>query len=128
PERSDQERGRPAQGQSQADGQEHRGIDGRQHLPLRHLCPYPRSHQDGGTTMRRRAFVIASATAAGGVLVSLYLDRPLRAQQVPAQNPKIYPPDAFIEIRPDGKIVSQVNRLEFWLGVLTAWPMLLADW
>src|SRR3989440_7423922 len=77
--------------------------------------------------MRRRAFVVASATAAGGVLVSLYLDRPLRAQPVRAQNPKIYPPDAFIHIRPDGKIVIQVNRLEFGQGVHTALPMLLAD-
>lgn len=75
----------------------------------------------------RRAFLAASATTAGGLLVSLYLDRPLRAQQVPAQNPKTYPPDAFIEIRPDGKIVIQVNRLEFGQGVNTALPMLLAD-
>jgi len=77
----------------------------------------------------RRAFLTASATAAGGLLVSLYLDRPLRAQQVPVpgQNPRIYPPDAFIELRPDGKIVIQVNRLEFGQGVQTALPMLLAD-
>jgi isoquinoline 1-oxidoreductase beta subunit len=75
----------------------------------------------------RRAFLAVSATAAGGLLVSLYLDRPLHAQQVPAQNPKIYPPDAFIHIRPDGKIVIQVNRLEFGQGVQTALPMLLAD-
>src|SRR2546423_926533 len=77
--------------------------------------------------MRRRAFAVPAATAAGGMLVSLYLDRPLRAQQVPAQNPKIYPPDAFTDIRPDGKIVIQVNRLEFGQGVHTALPMLLAD-
>jgi isoquinoline 1-oxidoreductase beta subunit len=75
----------------------------------------------------RRAFLAASATAAGGLLVTLYFDRPLRAQQGPVQNPKIYPPDAFIEIRPDGKIVIQVNRLEFGQGVHTALPMLLAD-
>jgi len=74
----------------------------------------------------RRAFLAASATAAGGLLVTLYFDRPLHAQQ-PAQNPRIYPPDAFIEIRPDGKIVIQVNRLEFGQGVHTALPMLLAD-
>jgi len=77
--------------------------------------------------MTRRAFLAVSATAAGGLLVTLYLDRPLRAQQGPAQNPRIYPPDAFIEIRPDGKIVIQVNRLEFGQGVHTALPMLLAD-
>ncbi len=75
----------------------------------------------------RRTFLAVSATAAGGLLVSLYLDRPLRAQQSPAQNPKVYPPDAFIQIRPDGKIVIQVNRLEFGQGVQTALPMLLAE-
>ena len=41
--------------------------------------------------------------------------------------PKIYPPDAFVHIRPDGKIVIQVNRLEFGQGVHTALPMILAD-
>jgi isoquinoline 1-oxidoreductase subunit beta len=75
----------------------------------------------------RRTFLAVSATAAGGLLVSLYFDRPLRAQQLPAQNPKVYPPDAFIHIRPDGKIVIQVNRLEFGQGVQTALPMLLAE-
>ena len=77
--------------------------------------------------MRRRDFLAVSATVAGGLLVTLHLDRPLRAQQAPGQNPRIYPPDAFIEIRPDGKIVIQVNRLEFGQGVQTALPMLLAD-
>jgi len=46
---------------------------------------------------------------------------------VPEKRPRIYPPDAFIHIRPDGKIVIQVNRLEFGQGVHTALPMLLAD-
>jgi isoquinoline 1-oxidoreductase beta subunit len=75
----------------------------------------------------RRTFLAVSTTAAGGLLVSLYFDRPLRAQQSPAQNPKVYPPDAFIHLRPDGKIVIQVNRLEFGQGVQTALPMLLAE-
>src|SRR5262249_47420306 len=34
---------------------------------------------------------------------------------------------AFVHIKPDGKIVIQVNRLEFGQGVQTALPMLLAD-
>jgi isoquinoline 1-oxidoreductase subunit beta len=75
----------------------------------------------------RRTFLAVSTTAAGGLLVSLYFDRPLRGQQSPAQNPKVYPPDAFIHIRPDGRIVIQVNRLEFGQGVQTALPMLLAE-
>jgi isoquinoline 1-oxidoreductase beta subunit len=79
--------------------------------------------------LSRRAFLRASATAAGGLLVSLYFDLPLSAQEPgsPAPKPRIYPPDAFVDIRPDGKIVIQVNRLEFGQGVQTALPMILAD-
>lgn len=79
--------------------------------------------------LTRRTFLRASATAAGGLWVSLYLDFPLAAQEPgsPAQQPKTYPPDAFVDIRPDGKIVIQVNRLEFGQGVQTALPMILAD-
>ena len=76
--------------------------------------------------LSRRTFLAVSATAAGGLLVSLYLDLPLGAQAVGAEGVK-YPPAAFIEIRPDGKIVIQVNRLEFGQGVNTALPLLLAD-
>ena len=77
----------------------------------------------------RRTFLRASATAAGGLWVSLYLDFPLAAQEpgAPPQQGKTYPPDAFVDIRPDGKIVIQVNRLEFGQGVQTALPMILAD-
>jgi isoquinoline 1-oxidoreductase beta subunit len=73
----------------------------------------------------RRTFLRVSAAAAGGLLVSLYLDWPAIAQQPP--KPQVYPPDAFVHVRPDGKIVIQVNRLEFGQGVQTALPMLLAD-
>ena len=38
-----------------------------------------------------------------------------------------YPPDAFVQIRPDGKILITVNRLEFGQGVHTSLPMILAD-
>jgi isoquinoline 1-oxidoreductase beta subunit len=78
--------------------------------------------------LNRRSFLRVSSIAAGGLLVSLYLDLPALAQegQAPAQK-KVYPPDAFVNIRPDGKIIIQVNRLEFGQGVQTALPMLLAD-
>lgn len=74
----------------------------------------------------RRSFLRVTAVAAGGLLVSLYLDFPAWAQegQPPA---KIYPPDAFVHIKPDGKIVIQVNRLEFGQGVQTSLPMILAE-
>lgn len=74
--------------------------------------------------LNRRCFLRVSATAAGGLIVSLYLDSSLLAQAPPA---KTYPPDAFVQIQPDGKIVIQVNRLEFGQGVQTSLPMLLAD-
>src|SRR5215216_5884573 len=78
--------------------------------------------------MHRRGFLRVSVAAAGGLMVSLYLN-PSLAQEapLPPQQPKVYPPDAFVNIRPDGKIVIQVNRLEFGQGVQTALPMVLAD-
>ena len=75
----------------------------------------------------RRSFLRVSATAAGGLLVSLYLDLPLVAQQGAQPKPIVYPPDAFVHIRPDGEILITVNRLEFGQGVHTSLPMILAD-
>jgi isoquinoline 1-oxidoreductase beta subunit len=79
--------------------------------------------------LSRRSFLRVSATAAGGLLVALTLDLPATAQEGGPPNPqqKNYPPDAFVNVRPDGKIVIQVNRLEFGQGVQTALPMILAD-
>src|SRR6185436_19658094 len=84
------------------------------------------------TQLNRRGFLRVSATAAGGLLVSLYLDRSSVAQEGGGNQPqrppaKAYPPDAFVHIKPDGKIHITVNRLEFGQGVQTALPMILAD-
>src|SRR6266851_9656244 len=76
----------------------------------------------------RRSFLRVSGAAAGGLLVSLYLDLPAFAHEgSQAPPPKVYPPDAFVHIRPDGKILITVNRLEFGQGVQTSLPMVLAD-
>jgi isoquinoline 1-oxidoreductase subunit beta len=85
--------------------------------------------------LNRRGFLRVSLTAAGGLFVSLHLAR--RPEQASAQEgvsagqappaKKNFPPEAFVNIRPDGKIVIQVNRLEFGQGVHTALPMVLAD-
>jgi isoquinoline 1-oxidoreductase beta subunit len=77
----------------------------------------------------RRSFLRVSATMAGGLIVSLHLDLPLHAQEAgqATPTPKVYPPDAFVQIRPDGKILVKVNRLEFGQGVQTSLPMILAD-
>src|SRR5438132_9854581 len=78
--------------------------------------------------INRRSFLRASTVAAGGLFVSLYLDLPAFARAVTqGPPPKAYPPDAFVHIRPDGKILITVNRLEFGQGVQTSLPMVLAD-
>jgi len=77
--------------------------------------------------LNRRSFLRVSAAAAGGLLVSLYIDLPSSAKQGNQAPPKAYPLEAFVHIRPDGKIVIQVNRLEFGQGVHTSLPMILAD-
>jgi isoquinoline 1-oxidoreductase beta subunit len=79
--------------------------------------------------LNRRGFLHVSFAATGGLVVALYLDPTSLAQEtaMPRQPAKVYPPDAFVNIRPDGKIAIQVNRLEFGQGVQTALPMVLAD-
>ena len=42
-------------------------------------------------------------------------------------SPKIYPPEAFVHVMSDGRIVISVNRCELGQGVSTALPMILAD-
>lgn len=77
----------------------------------------------------RRTFVRVSATVAGGLIIALHLDLPLQAEETSqtGAGSKVYPPNAFVEIRPDGKIVIQVNRLEFGQGIQTALPLVLAE-
>jgi isoquinoline 1-oxidoreductase subunit beta len=77
--------------------------------------------------LSRRSFLRVSALAAGGLMAALYLDLPAAAEDAGAPKPAVYPPDAFVRIQPDGKIVITVNRLEFGQGVQTALPMILAD-
>ena len=75
--------------------------------------------------LNRRSFIRLTTAAAGGLMISLYLDKPAAGQQSP--QPKVYPPDAFVHVRRDGHIVITVNRLEFGQGVQTSLPMILAD-
>jgi isoquinoline 1-oxidoreductase beta subunit len=83
---------------------------------------------DDELNLNRRSFLHVSAAAAGGLLVSLYLNLPASAQEGNQTPPaKVYPPDAFVHIKTDGKIIITVNRLEFGQGVQTSLPMILAD-
>lgn len=84
-------------------------------------------HSANTVSLSRRSFLRVSTNAAAGLLVSLYLDFPLFAQEGAKPPAKVYPPDAFVHIKPDGKILITVNRLEFGQGVQTSLPMVLAD-
>jgi isoquinoline 1-oxidoreductase beta subunit len=86
----------------------------------------PRIKLENDLTLTRRSFLRATTAAAGGLFVSLYLDRSLVVAQQPSA-PKVFPPDAFVHVRRDGKILITVNRLEFGQGVQTSLPMILAD-
>lgn len=78
--------------------------------------------------LSRRSFLHVSTAAAGGLLVSLYVDLPAFAEEGnQAAPPKVFPPQAFVHISPDGRIVITVNRIELGQGVHTALPMILAD-
>ena len=80
-----------------------------------------------GLQLSRRGFIKASALATGGLMVALYVDPTAAAQSSTPPPATIYPPDAFVQIRPDGQIVIMVNRLEVGQGAQTALPMILAD-
>lgn len=85
-----------------------------------------RGESDSG--LSRRSFLRVSAAAAGGMLVSLYVDLPAFAQQGnQAAPPEGYPPGAFVHVMRDGRIVITVNRVEVGQGVTTSLPMILAD-
>src|SRR6266705_5655390 len=78
--------------------------------------------------LNRRSFLRASAAAAGGLLVSSHFDLPASAQEGTQAAPaKVYPPDAFVRVGPDGRIVISINRLEFGQGVSTGLPMIVAE-
>jgi isoquinoline 1-oxidoreductase subunit beta len=73
----------------------------------------------------RRTFFRVSSAAVGGLFVSLHFEDPIAAQQPPAV--MVFPPAAFVHVRPDDRVVIQINRLEFGQGIHTALAMILAD-
>ena len=84
-----------------------------------------RGERDRG--LSRRSFLRVTTTAAGGLLVALYADRQAFAQNGKQATPPPYPPEAFVHIMPDGRIVITVNRVELGQGITTSLPMILAD-
>jgi isoquinoline 1-oxidoreductase beta subunit len=83
------------------------------------------------TSVTRRQFIIASASAAGGLMISVSFLRSADAAGVPtqawgadiAQNEI----NAFLAIDPDGTILIRSPHQEMGQGALTALPMIVAE-
>jgi isoquinoline 1-oxidoreductase beta subunit len=75
--------------------------------------------------LSRRGFLRASATASGGLLLSLSL--PLAHREGLAAASDTFEPNAFIRIGGDGQIVLTMPYVEMGQGTYTAIPMLIAE-
>jgi isoquinoline 1-oxidoreductase beta subunit len=83
------------------------------------------------TSLTRRAFVVASASAAGGLAISVALSGLADAATV---GPQTFGPDtvpneinAFLAIDPDGSILIRSPHNEMGQGAITALPMIVAE-
>lgn len=77
--------------------------------------------------MRRRRFVQVSATAAGGLLVTVAIPAGLRRALAAAAQPPAVGLGAFIEIAADGTVTIASKNPEIGQGVKTSLPMLVAE-
>lgn len=78
----------------------------------------------------RRKFVVRSAVAGTGVLIGLRFNGPLLLSQESDKALKKGPPnpfDAYIHVKPDGKISLIVAKSEMGQGIKTGLAMLLAE-
>jgi isoquinoline 1-oxidoreductase beta subunit len=80
--------------------------------------------------LNRRAFLIRSALAGGGLLVGFHLPAARKLAAEPLAAPAGDQPvevNAWIMIQPDDSVVVRVARSEMGQGVFTALPMLVAE-
>src|ERR1041385_3574297 len=70
----------------------------------------------------RRSFIQVTATAAGGLLVSLYFDGCKKKEASAGLRP-----NAFVRIDPSGIVTLTIPRPEMGQGVRTSLAMLLAE-
>ena len=81
-------------------------------------------------TTSRRDFVVAIATAGGGLLLGCRVDArrslPASAESA-ASAPPAFAPNAFVRIGTDGRITLVMNQVEMGQGMYTSMPMLIAE-
>jgi isoquinoline 1-oxidoreductase subunit beta len=91
------------------------------HLTLRAVGPF---QSPSTRDLSRRSFLQAGAAAGGGLMVSLCLPLPNRAEAAEADS---FSPNAFIRIGGDGQIVLTMPYVEMGQGTYTSIPMLIAE-
>jgi isoquinoline 1-oxidoreductase beta subunit len=74
----------------------------------------------------RRAFLVTSAAAGGGMLVGFYLPQLRRAGAAPT-SPDLFAPNAFVRIGRDDKVVLVMPQVEMGQGTYTSMSMLIAE-
>ncbi|EQD38931.1 isoquinoline 1-oxidoreductase, beta subunit, partial [mine drainage metagenome] len=77
--------------------------------------------------LSRRAFVTASLTAGGGLLLTLHLSAAAHAAGAPAQRSESAEINPFISIAPDGIVTIMAKNPEIGQGMKTTLPMLIAE-
>src|SRR6185437_15164759 len=82
-------------------------------------------------SLTRRQFVVASATAAGGLAISVALPAAADAASIAATpfGPDSVPNEinAFLAIDPDGSVLIRSPHNEMGQGAITALPMIVAE-
>ncbi len=82
------------------------------------------------TAITRRKFMVRSSVAGAGLLVGLRFSGPALLSQESErakQKPPVNPFDAYIHVKPDGKISLIVAKSEMGQGIKTGLAMLLAE-
>jgi isoquinoline 1-oxidoreductase subunit beta len=79
------------------------------------------------TNIARRSFLKVSATAAGGVMIGLYMEPDADAQGRGGPPPPPPDPHTYVKIAADGSITIMAKNPEVGQGIKTMLPMLIAD-
>jgi isoquinoline 1-oxidoreductase beta subunit len=78
----------------------------------------------------RRRFLVTSASATAGFIIGFHVPLAGRfalAQEAAQAKPALPPPNAFMEIAPDGLVTVRLAHAEMGQGIWTTLPMLLAE-